>query len=125
MRLTISTQPISISRSPLAASRPVVSVSITISRSIPTPMAYASTHQHAHDAAPLPLAGRGRGWGVIPSSDCGFTPPLAPPRQGGGNLVGVPVLRPILVVGGPWTTLQRFADSIDLGLGLRERPAGV
>src|SRR5215472_17063656 len=34
MRLTISTQPISISRSPLAGSRPVVTVSSTISRSI-------------------------------------------------------------------------------------------
>src|SRR5262249_8941639 len=35
MRLTISTQPISITRSPLAKSSPVVSVSTTTSRNIP------------------------------------------------------------------------------------------
>src|SRR5262245_54404278 len=58
MRLTISTQPISISRSPRSASSPVVSVSRTISRSIAFPSpTRAHQSQHVASSRPIPRVG--------------------------------------------------------------------
>src|SRR5262245_50617466 len=108
MRLRISTHPISISLSPVAGSRPVVSVSITISRSMNVPKRSTRVQAFALTLSPR------------------LCPPLAVAvilALGGGS--GRAPLGPICGVCGPLSPSQRCDDSIDLRLALFVRSGGV